>query len=116
MTGSGAAVTISDTAFEQSSADGSGGAIAVREDGALTVNGGSFSASFASTGGAIAITDTGSVQVTDATFTDNEAATAGAALYAAGGTLTATGVVFDGNLPDDWSCAAEADCTIETAD
>ncbi len=113
---SGAVVTLTDTTFEQSSADGSGGAIAVREDGALHVSGGSVTTGFGNTGGGIAITDTGTVTVEATVFRDNEAATEGAALYAAGGTLTATAVTFDGNLPDDWSCAAAARCTVATAD
>lgn len=113
---SGAIVTVTDSTFDQGSADGSGGAVAVREDGSLTVSGSVFSTNFGGSGGAIALLDTGAVAVSDASFTNNEAASIGAALYAAGGTLTASNVVFDGNLPDDWACDAAAICSVDTAD
>jgi len=109
---SGATVTLSESTFSECSADGSGGAVAVREDASLEVTGGSVASGFGGSGGGIAITDSGTVSITGTAFTDNTADTQGAALYAAGGTLSGTEITFEGNLPDDVWCATTASCSI----
>ena len=112
---SGADVVVTDTTLSTCSADVSGGAVAVREDGQLTVSGGAVDHSFGGTGGGIALVDTGAATISGTAFLDNTAETAGAALYAAGGTLTATDVTFVDNLPDDVSCEATATCSVSEA-
>jgi len=111
----GSDVRVTETLFDTCSADGSGGAAAVREDATLSVTGGTVTGGFGGTGGGFAITDSGTILVTDTAFHDNTADTLGAALYAAGGTLTGTGLTFEGNLPDDVWCAPEASCSVSTA-
>jgi hypothetical protein len=76
-------------------------AIAVTDNGSLTVNGGAFTGNSAANGGAISVASMYSAQVNGATFTGNTAAGSGGAIYDNSpygiGNLTVNGGTFNRN-------------------
>ena len=111
----GAQLTVTDSTFDTCSAGIAGGAVALREDGLLSMTGGELVDGFGGVGGGIALVDDGTVLVDGTRFEGNRAGSVGAALHAAGGSLTATGVVFVDNLPDDHHCETDATCSVSEA-